>query len=163
MTSSATKITEIVTNIWELHKKNKWVVVPTNGYVKHNREAVMGRGLARQAKDKFPELPHELGEKLLVFGNVVFVFPNQHVVTFPVKHHWQSKASIELIKRSALDLYHQLTLWKIDEIYIPRVGCGNGQRSWDEIQPLIEQAQDQFPHITTHFVVVEDDGDEYTR
>jgi len=39
-------------DIWNLHKVG-WIIIPTNGFVKKNGENVMGRGLAKQVKDKY--------------------------------------------------------------------------------------------------------------
>jgi len=47
------------------------IVITTNGYVKANGEAVMGRGCALTAQQMFPDLPELLGSKLTNHGNVV--------------------------------------------------------------------------------------------
>lgn len=47
------------------------LVITTNGYVKANGDAVMGRGCAKQLADMFPDLLEILGSKLTNHGNVV--------------------------------------------------------------------------------------------
>ena len=92
---------EIVGNLWNYHKKGFWIVVPTNGIVKEDGEAVMGRGLALQAKVKFPEMPSELGMSLKECGNEICLFYKYHIITFPVKHNWWEKSNSSRSDRSS--------------------------------------------------------------
>lgn len=56
---------EVKGDIWKVAAENHdWIVIPTNGFVKVNGKAVMGRGLAYQAMEKYPELPAELGGRI---------------------------------------------------------------------------------------------------
>jgi len=48
---------EITGDIWEQHKLGRWIVITTNGAIKNDGSCVMGRGVAKQAADKYPELP----------------------------------------------------------------------------------------------------------
>jgi hypothetical protein len=64
--------------------------ITTNGYVRKNGAAVLGRGVALQATKRFPDLEAKLGERLAASGNRVYVFPEMQfdgatIVTFPVK------------------------------------------------------------------------------
>lgn len=63
------------------------LVITTNGFVKANGEAVMGRGIAKQIADLMPEIPKKLGGMLHLFGNNVSVITNNlmPIVNFPVK------------------------------------------------------------------------------
>ena len=136
---------EIKGNIWDYHKKGFWIIVPTNGVVKTNGEAVMGRGLALQAKQRFPDLPTELGERIKEYGNVVFTFYNYHVITFPVKQGWWTRASIGLIEKSCSSLkkIFKYNLTGIPTpVYLPKVGCGNGKLDWKDAKPILEKYLD---------------------
>jgi hypothetical protein len=66
------------------------ICVTTNGYVKKNGRCAMGRGIALQAKKKYPNLPYRLGERILSSGNQVYHFSMAleeefNIITFPVK------------------------------------------------------------------------------
>ena len=61
---------EITGDIWDYHKQGHWIVITTNGTVKSNGEAVMGRGIALQARAKFIQHP-DLREKLLSTGDAI--------------------------------------------------------------------------------------------
>lgn len=77
---------------------------------------------------------------LEAMGNTVGVFPLFRLVTFPVKVHWKDTASLDLIRRSALDLMATLDmppLWPTRKVILPRPGCGNGGLSWVHVRPVI--------------------------
>ena len=124
-------------DLWALHRRGSWVAVPTNGIVKSNGEAVMGRGVALQARFLYRELPTQLGAYLKCYGNRVFVFSGWRIMTFPTKDDWKEPAKLPLIVQSAEQLMAAIRARKIRRIYLPRPGCGNGQLTWEQVQPAI--------------------------
>jgi hypothetical protein len=60
---------EIFGDLWEVHSDA--LIITTNGFVKNNGRAVMGRGCAREARDKYKDLDLILGEKIKKGGNHV--------------------------------------------------------------------------------------------
>lgn len=133
---------ESIGNLWDYHEAGNWVVISTNGTVKNNGEAVMGRGCALEAKMKFPNLPSELGKALVNEGNHVFLFPQYKLITFPVKQNWWEWAEPKLIGRSCTELVYQVNyLSRIEnkrpEVYCPRFGCGNGGLKWEDVSKLV--------------------------
>lgn len=111
--------------------------ITTNGFIKKSGEAVLGRGCAKEAADRFKDLPKKLGTKLAMDGNNVHYFPEYDLITFPVKHHWREPADPILIKRSAKQLRDIATITSIYFI-LPRPGCKNGQLEWSEVKKVIE-------------------------
>ena len=124
------------------------ICVTTNGIVKENGNAVMGRGIAFEASTIYPPLPKYLGHCLKTFGNHVFVFPLTNkilswdpiIVTFPTKQDWRLNSTIALILQSASELAvmaHANPKWK--RIAIPKPGCGNGGLNWDhDVKHVLE-------------------------
>lgn len=112
--------------------------ITTNGFVKPNGRAVMGRGCALEAKQKIHEIDFVLGRSIRALGNHVhplIEFKGQMVYSFPVKHNWWEKADIELIIQSCKELAKYATGERV--IVLPRPGCGNGHLDWKDIQPII--------------------------
>jgi hypothetical protein len=99
----------------------------------------MGRGLAYQAKMKYPNLPKELGSYIKDHGNIVFVFEEYRLLTFPVKHNWWELADLKLIEESTKQLKELLLNhpW-ISPIYMPHIGCGNGGLKWNTVKKILE-------------------------
>jgi len=46
------------------------ICITTNGFTKSNGDCVMGRGCAKQAKEKWPKVPFDLGKLIRKNGNV---------------------------------------------------------------------------------------------
>lgn len=145
---------EIFGNIWDFHKKkqfNTYLVFTTNGSVRKDGCCVMGRGIAKEVATKFPHIQLELGNRIKEFGNNVFVFLNERLISFPVKHQWHEKADLKLIEKSCSQLRF---LFKGEPfsgitVYLVRPGCGNGQLLWKDVKPVIEK------YLDDRFVVVE--------
>lgn len=139
---------ELTGDVWEYHVQGDWVGVTTNGIVKANGEAVMGKGIAKVAALRFPELPGKLAIRLLEFGNVFQVFEDYRLVTFPTKHDWKNDSSIELIEQSAKQLALFLQTRTDINVYLPRPGCGNGNLTWKQVRPVLETYLGTLPNCT---------------
>lgn len=125
------------------------VCVTTNGMTKNNGDAVMGAGIARSFAEKYPSLPKILGEKLRTEGNHVHdittitnTYKEQHIVSFPTKHHWKNDSDIALIKQSAKELKALADKNNWTCIYLPRPGFGCGRLSWLDVKPVIANILD---------------------
>lgn len=127
-------------DIWTI--SGSWRVIPTNGYITVKGECVMGRGLALQAKLKYPRLPFELANLIKAHGDRVFLLRPYNLISFPVKLVWWEKASIELIENSCKQLVEIVTDSKEDNILIPMVGCGNGKLDPSQVKPILEKYLD---------------------
>jgi hypothetical protein len=74
-------------NIWE-YLNSGYIGIPTNGYISRNGTGVLGRGLAKQALDRFPDLGYTFGQHLKTNGHCVGwmqVPPNGRLISIPVK------------------------------------------------------------------------------
>ena len=137
-------------DLWKIGANADAIVITTNGTVKKNGEAVMGRGCAQEAAVRFPDLPKFLGKRLVVFNDVkVFSFGNWTLVTYPVKHEWWQKADMGLIAKSALELVFFAEKHEWENVVMPRPGCGNGGLSWWAVRPILEEVlDDRFTAVT---------------
>lgn len=131
---------EVVGNLWSFTEGIP--AITTNGFIKKNGQAVMGRGCAKEASDRFSGLALYLGFTLINYKNHVFYFHQfgeKGIITFPVKHNWSEQADIRLIKQSARELIEMtIPFFEITEkIYLARPGCGNGGLKWEKVKPAI--------------------------
>ena len=134
-------------DLWSFLDPSTWtyVAIPTNGVVKANGEAVMGKGVALQAATRFSTLAFRLGAFIRDYGNQVYYFEDLSLFTFPTKHHWRNPSDLALIKLSAYQLSDSDELCTFDTIYLPEVGCGKStdQLSWEkEVGPLLSTILD---------------------
>lgn len=129
-------------DLWEFHDKDCWICVTVNGSLKIDGTLVMGKGCAKQAAQRYPDLPAELGRLLKAHGNVPQVLYDKRIITFPVKRFWHEPGYLPLIKRSATRIRHILDVYHIQSLVIPRPGCGEGRLSWDDVRPVLEEQFD---------------------
>ena len=133
-------------NIWSYHPSH-YIVIPTNVGWRKNGKNVMGRGLARQAAERYPELPRWYGRLCKGHGSIIGIFHND-LIMFPVKPlnesaphlSWKSKASLKLIEASVEKLAFLKTNYMDDRpVAIPMVGCGNGGLEMSEVRPILDK------------------------
>jgi len=143
-------VIEETDDLWSYKETYGYIeCITTNGFVKADGEAVMGRGCALEAKLRLPWLPKTLGTLIEAEGNHVHEIkfgPRMEdekpytLITFPVKHNWWEPADLELIERSCIELLKLVDERGYKDIVIPRPGCGNGQRDWEtEVKPILEK------------------------
>ena len=119
-----------------------------------NTVGVMGKGIALQFKNTFPEnfaayaAAVKRGELKVGTVQVVPVKSTtgvEYIINFPTKAHWRFPSRIEWIKEGLRDLKEKITQYKIRSVAIPPLGCGNGGLDWAEVKPLIEEALKDLP------------------
>ncbi len=122
------------------------VCVTTNGMLKANGCAVMGKGIALEADIKF-HISGLLGQYLYENGNHCFdmglytYFGKQyHIITFPTKHDWRYKSDINLIRQSCEELTDIANKLKLAKVYLPKPGCGCGGLNWThDVSPVLSE------------------------
>ena len=137
-------------NLWEIAAaEGAAAVITTNGSVRRDGCAVMGRGCALEAKRKFPGIDRVLGNAITVGGNRVRKIHDADLTTkpptiiaFPVKRIWNASAELAIISRSCLELLDLLqphpAFKPIRRVVVPRPGCGNGRLRWSDVKPVLE-------------------------
>lgn len=123
-----------------------------------NTVGVMGKGIALQFKQAFPEVfkQYEKACKkgLIQVGNmhvtevVGFASP-RYVINFPTKEHWRNPSKLEYIEEGLKDLVRVVKDLKIRSIALPPLGCGNGGLDWRQVRPMIVEAF-QTLDVTVH-------------
>jgi O-acetyl-ADP-ribose deacetylase (regulator of RNase III) len=121
-----------------------------------NCVGVMGKGIALQFKNKWPEnfrayaiackKKQVRAGRMFVFDSGSLIKPN-YIINFPTKEHWREKSRIEFIRDGLVDLVAQIKRLRIQSIAIPPLGCGNGGLDWSEVRPLIEHAFADLPEV----------------
>jgi O-acetyl-ADP-ribose deacetylase (regulator of RNase III)/uncharacterized protein YwgA len=121
-----------------------------------NCVGVMGRGIALQFKNRFPDnfkayaaaCKKELVKpgRMFVFETGMLPFPH-YIVNFPTKRHWRGKSRMEDIESGLRDLAQVIRERKIASIAIPSLGSGLGGLEWSEVRRKIETALEQLPDV----------------
>lgn len=141
---------ELKGNIWDSSVQYKCIT--TNGCITSCGLNVMGKGIAHQAKKKYPKISRLLGNKIKNDGNHVYYLDNG-LFSFPTKYDWRSRSDINLIIQSANELVKLVNELNIDKIVLPRPGCGNGKLNWIEVkQELMKIFDDRFIIMDEQFI-----------
>jgi O-acetyl-ADP-ribose deacetylase (regulator of RNase III) len=124
-----------------------------------NCVGVMGKGIALQFKQKWPDnfkayaSACKRGEvqvgRMFVYDSGGLVKPN-FIINFPTKQHWRGASQLAWIESGLQDLVQQVRERGISSIALPPLGCGNGGLDWDIVKPLIEQAFKGLPQVQVH-------------
>jgi O-acetyl-ADP-ribose deacetylase (regulator of RNase III) len=115
-----------------------------------NTEGVMGKGIALQFKQAYPEMfkAYESACKAreVSLGHVHvydlggLVGGPRWIINFPTKGHWKSKSRLADIKVGLEDLVRKVKELGIQSIAVPPLGCGYGGLDWADVEPLIADA-----------------------
>lgn len=138
---------EIVGDLWHLHQQGVVVAVTTGGAVDRNGLALMPRGCARQALERYPDLNRILGSLIVQHGNHVFDL-GRRLVSFPVEENPYQVPEPRLIEQSCCELVALTDYKNWQEVIVPRPGCGAGGLNWDEVKPILE------PFLDDRFKVI---------
>lgn len=140
---------EQVGNLWDFHAAGGWVCITTNGFVTSKGCLIMGAGVAKEARDRYPGLDRRWGDITMRAGQGVILDPLTRLIAFPTKYHWRQPSDLTLIARSATQLV-KLAPDQPDKIYLPRPGCGQGRLHWKDVKPVIEPilTDDRFIVVT---------------
>lgn len=114
-----------------------------------NCVGIMGRGIALQFKNEFPEnfkayaaaCAHEEVQpgKMFVFETRMLMNP-KFIINFPTKRHWKGKSRMEDIDSGLKALVEVIRNLSIRSIAIPPLGSGLGGLNWADVRPRIEAA-----------------------
>ena len=130
-----------------------------------NCVGVMGKGLALQFKQNYPQMfrfyreacarnelrPgtmwmwHESRREDITLPDGRVVLEPEWIVNFPTKDHWKNPSKLEWIAAGLDDLRNRVTISGIESLALPALGCQNGGLRFDVVQQLIHEKLDDLP------------------
>jgi hypothetical protein len=150
-------------DMWTVYPTTDLFLITTNSTLRRDGALVMGRGIARQARDRFPGLDKVLGQHILnLCGNegeygllISPRWPEAKLGVFQVKRHYSHAASVELIQHST----NALCAWCTEQpkaiVVLNFPGIGNGRLPRTAVLPILQQLPDTVtiweypsPHLT---------------
>jgi O-acetyl-ADP-ribose deacetylase (regulator of RNase III)/uncharacterized protein YwgA len=112
-----------------------------------NTVGVMGKGIALQFKNRFPNnykiYRQACKSKSFNVGQLLVVHEKDLVnetmiVNFPTKAHWRVDSKYEYIESGLKELRKLIVEKDIKSIALPPLGCGNGGLEWHRVKLMIE-------------------------
>jgi hypothetical protein len=142
-------------NIWAYAGlENTRICIPINCTVKRNGENVMGKGMALEAKRRYPGIAVAIGRMLNLIGRTPGTIPPlPFLMTFPTKYNWWDKtANFDLIRMGFRTINTFARQLPNMQFYLPRVGCGKGTGNLLWIETIEPLAMRECPHANIIFV-----------
>ena len=111
-----------------------------------NCVGIMGAGLAKQFKDKYPDMfdrYKELCRQGKFYGGYIHIYQikgkRKFIINFATKAHWKDKARLDYIAFGLETIARYLKYTPlIKSIAIPALGCGCGGLKWEDVKESIE-------------------------
>lgn len=134
-------------DMWSAYDGADLFLVTTNGVVTHDGKLVMGAGIARQARNRFPGLDEALGKAALEAGAPYGLlvsprWPKAKLGAFQTKGEWKEGASPALISAST----HMLLEWCKEhptaQVHLNMPGVGLGGLPLEVVLPILEPLPD---------------------
>jgi len=114
-----------------------------------NTEGVMGKGIALQFKQAFPNnykayqeacKKEEIGiGKLFVTRDSNLNSGQKIIINFPTKKQWRKSSEYSFIEKGLDNLFQIVKICQIKSLAIPPLGAGNGGLEWEKVKKIIEQ------------------------
>lgn len=135
-------------NIWD--NKGGIFLIPVNCV------GVMGCGLAKQCKEKFPLVYSnyrnlcKTGKFTLDSLKFYLIKDDYAIMLVPTKYDWRNPSELEWVEGALEKLGTCLPRTPIDTLHVPSLGCGAGGLAVDDVRPLVEQYLCQ-DNVTVYF------------
>lgn len=120
-----------------------------------NTVGVMGKGIALQFKNAYPEnfkVYHKacaegkltVGQMLVTEAKDLFG-QTKYIINFPTKTTWRKPSEYIYIEQGLVALRQEIISRSITSIAIPPLGSKNGGLDWERVRPMIESALADLP------------------
>ena len=130
-------------DMWSVYSTTDLFLFTANGRVTLQGQLVMGRGMARQVRTRFPGIARRLGTHIGRPGLHTYSllvspqWPIKKTGAFQVKFDWSEEANLTIIHDSVEALSRWCMVYPDMRVDMNYPGIGNGRRLEDDIQPII--------------------------
>lgn len=114
-----------------------------------NTMGVMGKGIALQFKNMFPNnfklyanacKNNEVNVgKLFITEGEALLSGKKIIINFPTKTNWRLPSEYQYIESGLTELVNVIKEMKIKSIAIPPLGAGNGGLDWNKVKQILEK------------------------
>jgi hypothetical protein len=138
-------------DIWFWHKIGHYIVIPTNAGWKSDGTNVMGIGLAKQAAEKYSNLPSRYGKFCKDCYPYAFI-EDMRLILVPTKRlniahpylSWKNDSDYDYIKEGLQWMNSNLYMCtQVKEegksIYVPILGTGGGNLELNSVKHLMDE------------------------
>lgn len=155
--------------MWSAYAEADHFLFTGNGSITSDKRLVMGRGMAKQVRDKFPGIDHRIAEAIRYKADhqwyeahwvgthhayLYRLLLGSKVGVFQVKWQWSEAADLKLIDRAAHFLKQQALTHPHESYHLNYPGIGNGRLPRGQVQHYLDALPDnvfvwEFPKDNT--------------
>jgi O-acetyl-ADP-ribose deacetylase (regulator of RNase III) len=122
-----------------------------------NCAGAMGKGIAIQFKEKFPEMYKEYKSlcsngKFTLGDLFEYNYGEGYVFNLGTQITWRTKAELRAIEESFTRMLSFATKENIKKIALPKIGAGLGGLKWQDVKRVIESKAIEYPNIDLYVV-----------
>ena len=118
-----------------------------------NTHAVMGAGIARGVKERFPDVFVDYCQACrngLDVGALHWSRPHdgtyRYIVSFPTKRHWRNPSTVSYVERGLERFAATYADYDFQSAVFPALGCGYGGLDFErDVQPVMERHLGHLP------------------
>lgn len=119
------------------------ICITTNLVIKRDGNLVMGAGVAKQAAERYPELPAFFADAVRAQSPVcAYKGTDHYLIALPTKRDWKQDSDLNLILGSLKLVVKLVDSLKLKSVALTPPGCGNGNLKWDDVRKAIEPLLD---------------------
>ncbi len=112
-----------------------------------NCVGVMGAGLAKEFKKRYPEMYKEYRKKCenneIEIGKLhIFRTLDRLIINFPTKKHWKNNSNLEWIEAGLKNFVKNYKKWNIPSAAFPQLGTSHGKLDWNDVRFVMEKYLD---------------------
>lgn len=112
----------------------------------------MGKGIALQFKERYPEMYHEYKELckkgLFSLGDVfTYNYDNGVIFNLGTQATWKTKADINAIEKALLKMLSHSVENNIQRIALPKIVAGLGGLDWKDVKAIIDRLSKEYSTV----------------
>lgn len=129
----------MIGDIWSMYGKPLHKVCWTANQIIFNGELVMGAGIAKEAKLRFPDLPRLMAAAIVGLKEPFYLIEcPQQLIALQTKIHWRDPSPLWLVEESIKRLGKLAAANQTWVYHTVRPGCGLGGLSFQkQVKPLL--------------------------
>ena len=110
----------------------------------------MGKGIALEFRKRYPDMFQAYKDicdrrKLKTGSLMLYYEPDHWVLLFPTKENWRNPSRMEYIETGLAKFCRTYAEKGITSVAFPKLGCGNGELNWSDVQPVMEKYLKDLP------------------
>jgi hypothetical protein len=132
--------------MWNAYYKSDAFCITTNSYIRNDGNLVMGRGIARTARDVIDGIDKKFGNRIRnrcghlgTYGLLPADPKSSRMVAFQVKTHFKNSADTDLIQQSAEKLRTVAIQNSNRRFDLNYPGIGAGRLNLKKVKPIVSE------------------------